>query len=43
MRNASRRQSLLDRAGRVAFMFVMMNVWAVAGLLSAVSGKKVWR
>jgi hypothetical protein len=37
------RPSILERAGRVAFTFVVMNVSAVAGLLAALSGKKVWR
>ncbi len=33
----------LRRAARVALTFVMMNYAAVAALLSAVSGRKVWR
>jgi hypothetical protein len=34
---------LLDAAARVALTFVMMNYAAVAGLLAAVRGHKVWR
>ncbi len=34
---------LLERAARVALTFVMMNYAAVAGLVSAARGKKVWR
>ena len=34
---------LLDRAARVAFTFVMMNYAAVAGLVAAFRGRRVWR
>ncbi len=34
---------LLDRAARVALTFVMMNYAAVAGLVMAARGRKVWR
>ena len=34
---------LLDRAARVALTFVMMNYAAVAGLVLAVRGRRVWR
>jgi hypothetical protein len=34
---------LLERAARVALAFVMMNYAAVAGLLHAMRGRKVWR
>lgn len=38
------RRSLLERAAKVAFMFVVMNAAAVAGLITALIGnKKVWR
>jgi len=40
---AARRPSLIDRAARVAFTFLVMNYWAVAGLVAALRGKKVWR
>jgi hypothetical protein len=36
------RRSLLERAARVAFAFVVLNVSAVAGLFAAVLRKKVW-
>ena len=35
--------SLLERAAKVAFTFVVMNTSAVAGLVVALLGKKVWR
>jgi hypothetical protein len=35
--------TLLDRLARVAMTFVMMNYAAVAGLVSAVRGRRVWR
>jgi hypothetical protein len=35
--------TLLDRVARVAMTFVVMNYAAVAGLLAAVRGRKVWR
>jgi hypothetical protein len=34
---------LLDRAARLALTFVMMNYAAVAGLVMAVRGGRVWR
>lgn len=37
-----RRRSLLDRAARVAFAFIVMNASAVVGLFAALLGKKVW-
>ena len=37
------RQSLVERASRVAFTFLVMNYSAVAGLVAALLGKKVWR
>jgi hypothetical protein len=34
---------MLRRLARVAFTFVMMNYAAVAGLVAAARGRKVWR
>jgi hypothetical protein len=34
---------LLERVARVALTFVMMNYAAVAGLVMAARGRKVWR
>jgi hypothetical protein len=34
---------MIRRLARVAFMFVMMNYAAVAGLIAAARGRKVWR
>jgi hypothetical protein len=34
---------LVSRLARIAFTFLMMNYSAVAGLFSAVMGRKVWR
>jgi hypothetical protein len=34
---------LLERAARVALTFAMMNYAAVAGLVMAVRGRRVWR
>ena len=34
---------VVDRAARVAFAFVLMNVSAVAGLFSFVRRREVWR
>ena len=46
MRDPERR-SIVARAARVAFAFVVMNTSAVAGLIAALIGnrgnKKVWR
>jgi hypothetical protein len=36
-------RSLVDRAARVAFAFVMMNYAAVAGLVSLIGRRQVWR
>jgi hypothetical protein len=33
----------LERMARIAFMFVVMNTSAVAGLVAAALGRKVWR
>ena len=38
-----RRPTLLDRAGRIAFTFVLMNSAAVLALVSVVFRRKVWR
>jgi hypothetical protein len=35
--------SIIRRAARVAFAFVVMNASAVAGLMAALLGRKVWR
>jgi hypothetical protein len=35
--------TLLERAARVALTFVMMNYAAVAGLVQAAMGRKLWR
>ena len=35
--------SLVNRAARVAFTFVVLNYSSVAGLFAAVTRKKVWR
>ena len=40
---AVRRRSLVERAARVAFTFVVMNCAAVAGVVSALTRRKVWR
>jgi hypothetical protein len=42
MRSPSR-APLVDRLARVAFTFVIMNCSAVAGLVSALMRRKVWR
>jgi hypothetical protein len=34
---------MIRRLARVAFAFVMMNYAAVAGLIAAARGRKVWR
>lgn len=34
---------MMDRAARVAFAFVMMNIAAVAGLFSLGRGRGVWK
>jgi hypothetical protein len=43
MRESSARQSLVERAARIAFTFVVMNCSAVVGLWSVLTGKRVWR
>ena len=43
MPDQSRRPSLLDRAARVAFTFVVMNSAAVVALVSILFRRKVWR
>ena len=35
--------SLFSRLARIAYTVVMMNYAAVAGLVAAVRGRKVWR
>lgn len=37
------RRPVLERIARVAFAFLAMNCAAVAGALSAITGRKVWR
>jgi hypothetical protein len=34
---------MVRRLARIAFTFVMMNYAAVAGLVAAARGRKVWR
>jgi hypothetical protein len=34
---------MVDRLARVAFAFLVLNCAAVAGLLSALTRRKVWR
>ena len=34
---------MVDRAARIAFTFVMMNIAAVAGLFSVGRGREVWK
>jgi hypothetical protein len=34
---------MMRRLARIAFTFVMMNYAAVAGLVAAARGRKVWR
>jgi hypothetical protein len=36
-------RALIDRLARVAFTFTLLNYAAVAGLGSAVRGRRVWR
>jgi hypothetical protein len=36
-------RSALERAARIAFTFVVMNVCAVTGLLAVTFRRKVWR
>jgi hypothetical protein len=37
------RGRLLDRAARIAFAFLVLNVAAVAGVAAALTGRRVWR
>jgi hypothetical protein len=39
---AGGRRSVVQRAARVAFAFIVMNVAAVAGLVAAIFKKRVW-
>jgi len=34
---------MLERAARIAFTFMVLNCSAVAGLIAALSRRKVWR
>jgi hypothetical protein len=34
---------MLHRTARLAFTFVVMNASAVAGMIAAVFGRRVWR
>jgi hypothetical protein len=36
-------RALVDRLSRVAFTFTLMNYAAVAGLVAAIRGRRVWR
>jgi len=38
-----RQRALFERVGRVSYMFLLMNYSAVAGLMSALTRRKVWR
>jgi hypothetical protein len=38
-----RRQTLVDRAARIAFTFLAMNWCAVAGFVAFLRGRSVWR
>jgi hypothetical protein len=40
---SSGRPSMFARLARVSYMFLMMNYCAVAGTLSAILRRKVWR
>ena len=40
---APRRDTLVERAARIAFTFLMMNWSAVGGLVAFLRGRKVWR
>jgi hypothetical protein len=40
---AALKPSMVARAARVAYTLFVMNCSAVAGLLSALTGRKVWR
>jgi hypothetical protein len=39
----SRRSTIVQRAARVAYTFVVMNVSAITGLLAVAFRRKVWR
>jgi hypothetical protein len=43
MREPHRRASLVERAARIAFTFLVMNYSAVAGLGALLLRKKIWR
>jgi len=38
-----RRSSVVDRAARIAYTFIVMNCSAVVGLVSVLMRRKVWR
>jgi hypothetical protein len=40
---ATPRPTMVSRAARIAFTFLMMNCSAVAGLIAFLVGKDVWR
>jgi hypothetical protein len=42
-RRGARPSSLVERAARVAYAFLVMNCSAVAGLAAVVFRRKVWR
>lgn len=42
-RSRPRRPSVVQRAARIAYTFVVMNVAAVAGLVAVAFRRKVWR
>jgi hypothetical protein len=37
------RPSMVVRLARVSYMFLVLNYSAVAGMFSAITGRKVWR
>jgi hypothetical protein len=42
-RAAAPPRSLVARLARISYMFLVMNCSAVAGMVSALTGRKVWR
>jgi hypothetical protein len=42
-RRSTERASLTGRFARVCYMFLVMNYSAVAGVVSAIAGRTVWR
>jgi hypothetical protein len=42
-RRSSEPPSLLTRLARVSYMFLVLNYSAVAGVVFAITGRKVWR